>query len=280
MYNDSLYNSFLYGSSGLLLGSEDQDDIVFNGYSLQSSKVITSKITNSTPSRDFLSVAVPRGDGEIITGNFWRRKVLTLRGVVKCATRTLLETELDTIKKNIAVPEGILDVKNLDTDVIRRYYATLINGESIFENREGTYLTFCPFEFQFLTVEPFGHSVDYDATTWNAQTDLSFDEQVENLGSIHAKPVVIVNFTAASGVTALSFTNNTTGEAISIIQSLVANDYVRFDYENMVVTVNGVEVDYSGTFPKLDTGVNSFTLGITGTSATYDLTVKHKTPYL
>lgn len=282
MFNSFNYNSTVYNSIPTLAEILAASSLVFNGYDLQSTDVITSiLIQDNTPDRDFQSSAVPRGDGEIIVGDYWRRKTVKIKGIIKKSTSTLLDAEIDAMKKALRVAEGILDVRvpHVGGDV-RRYLATLINGNAMFEERQNYHVTFCPFTASFVTLEPFAHSVDYNSSGFLARTDLSFNEEVSNTGTVHAKPVVILNLTAANTVTAVSFKNNTTGEEIKVTMSLAAADYVKFDSEEMEVTVNGVIQDYTGAFPSLATGANSFTITVTGVSCTYDLTVKHKTTYL
>lgn len=279
MFNSFNYNEKDFNELGRAITLADQSNIVFNGYSLQNTNIISSiLVQDSTPERAFGTVAVPRGDGEIILGDYWRKKTIKVSGIIKEDTNALLEAELDNMKKALAVPEGTFDIKI--NGEIRRYHATLINGHSLFDQRKGYHITFCPFEAEFVTVEPYGHDVLYTGRTYENQTLLSFPEQYENLGTVRGKPVVIFNVSAATSITAISFLNNTTGEEIKLTASISAGDYIRFDSETLEVTKNGVVQDYSGTFPRFDTGVNSFTVTITGTSITYTLTVKAKTPYL
>lgn len=279
MFNTFQYNTKMFNGLGVLTPEGATDDIVFNDYSLQNADVVTQiLLQDSTPDRDFGTAAVPRGDGQIITGDFWRRKTVKLKGVIHKTTNALLEAELDAMKKALAVAEAVLDIKI--AGVTRRYLATMTSGNDIFGDRKGYHVTFCPFNVEFVSVEPFGKSVSYNSSGFLATSVLILNEEVTNNGTIHAKPVVILNLTAASGVTAISFKNNTTGEEIKVTMSLNAGDYLKFDSEQMQVTVNGTVEDYTGSFPVLATGANSFTITVTGTSCTYDLTVKHKTTYL
>lgn len=280
MFNSFNFNSNNFnGLSGASGSVESQSNIVFNGYELQNSDIITQiLIQDNTPERDFDTTSVPRGNGEIINGDFWRRKNVSVKGVMKKATNELLEAEIDAMKKALAVREGILDVKI--AGVIRRYIATLVNGNGMFSERKGYHITFCPFEAEFACLTPFGGSVNYDSAGFIGETSLNLNEQINNVGTVIARPVVILNFVSASSVTVISFKNNTRSEEIRLTKSISAGDYVKFDSENLEVTVNGVVQDYEGAFPFLDTGANSVTIGITGVSAVYDLTIKHKTPYL
>lgn len=282
MFNSFNLNTTNYNALALVPDETAGSSLVFNGYDLQSSDVITSiLIQDNTPSRDFDTSSIPRGDGEIIIGDYWRRKVVKVKGIIKKTTSALLDAELDAMKKALRVPEGILDIKVPHNDgTVRRYQATLINGNAMFDDRQNYHVTFCPFQAEFVTAEPFGHSVLYDSSSFLDKTDLVFNEQIDNLGTVRAKPVVILNFTAVSSVVAISFKNNTTGEEIKLTNAITAGDYVKFDSEEMQVTINGTVHDFTGAFPTLETGANSITITVTASSCTYDLTIKHKTPYL
>ncbi len=279
MFNTFNFNTTPFNSLVTPTPATPVAALVFNNYGLQTSDIVTQiLIQDNTPERSFETSAVPRGDGEIITGDFWRRKTVKARGVIHKTTNALLEAELDAMKKALSVAEGNLDITIAGT--VRRYIATMTSGNNIFNERKGYHITFCPFEVEFLCLTPFGQSPGYVSSGYLGQTSLSLDEQVDNLGTVRSKPVVILNFTAASGITQITFTNNTRNEAIRLTANITAGDYVKFDSENLEVTINGVIQDYDGAFPLLDTGANSFTIDIAGTSATYDLTVKQKTCYL
>lgn len=279
MLNTFRLNTTRLNTLAVDFGSADQDEFVFNGYSLQSDDIISSiMLDDSAPLREFETRPVQRADGEFAVGDYWRQKTVRLSGFIQKTTNALLEAEIDLMKKACAVSESNLDIKKAGT--IRRYVGTLINGQFMFQNRRGFHITTCPFELEFSCLIPFGQSVNYQSITFESQTSLDLDEQVENTGTTKALPIVVLNFGSASGVTAVSFTNNTTGESISITESVSAGDYLRFDSEMREVTINGTLVDYDGAFPDLSTGSNSITVAITGTSATYDLTVKAKNNYL
>lgn len=282
MFDSFNFNTTNYNVLALAPDAEASSSLIFNGYDLQSTDVITSiLIQDNAPDRAFDTSPIPRGDGEIIVGDYWRRKVVKVKGIIKKGTAALLDAEIDAMKKALRVPEGILDIKVPHNDgTVRRYQATLTNGNSMFDERQSYHVTFCPFTAEFTTVEPFGHSVLYDSASFLGTTDLVFDEQVDNLGTVRAKPVIILNVISASSVVAISFKNNTTGEEIKLTNSVVAGDYVKFDSEEMQVTINGTVYDFTGAFPTLETGANSITITVTGSACTYDLTIKHKTPYL
>ena len=199
MFNSFVYNSTNYGALALVSGAAGGDNIVFNDYSLQSADVVSQiLLQDSTPDRDFGTSAVPRGDGQIINGDFWRKKNIQVSGVIHKTTNALLEAELDAMKKALAVSEGVLDIKV--AGVVRRYLATLVDGHNMFNQRKNYHVTFCPFQVEFQSCEPFGKSVLYNASGFLSQSVLVLNEQVNNDGTTHAKPVIILNFTAANTV--------------------------------------------------------------------------------
>lgn len=277
MYNSYLYNSGLYNGLGRNIGQNDQDTIVFNSYGLQNTMIVTTNMIDSIPERSLDIVDRPRAHGQILLNDWWRTKDITLTGYIRATSVTELAAEVDQFKYKMSDREGNLDIK-ID-GVVRRYVATLANKD-IFDDRKGYHVTFMPWKLVFRCLTPFAVLPNYISDDFLNETDLSLNEQIENEGTTVAQPVLIFNFSAANAVTALSWTNNTNNEAISITTSISAGDYIRIDGETKQVTKNGTVIDYSGIFPLLDVGINSFSLNITGTSATYSHTVKYLQPYL
>ena len=278
MYNTYVYNTGNYNNLGLAVGAGTQDGIVFNGYSLQNTSVVTQElIQDNFPSRSFDIDDVPRGDGRIYLNDYWRSKRITLKGYIKKATNSLLEAEIDAFKYKMSGVQANLDIK-ID-GAVRRYVASCVNAD-VFSGRRGYHVTMIPFTLQFDCLTPFGTDTSYTVFDWLAQTALTLEEQVENAGTAEATPIIVLNFTAASSVTAVSFANAATGETITITENITTADYLRIDAENKEGTLNGVIVDYTGTFPQINVGNNAITTIITGTSATYAQTVKFYTPYL
>ena len=280
MYNQFLYNSILYnGNTNQFSGLDAQDDIVFNGFSMQNSNIIVRQLLqDSTPERDLQVNAIPRGDGQYIIGDYWRRKIITMKGTIKTATNSQMEALIDEMKKALAVREAILDIK-IDGQ-IRRYHATMVSGNTMFNNREHYHITFIPFEVSFVTVEPYGYSPEYEFTTIFNQTILNLQEEISNIGTISAKPIIILNVIDAVNVTAVSFINNTRGEEVELIKNINPGDYIVFDSEALEVRVNGTPQDYNGSFPLLNTDANSINVNVTGDSIEYTYTAKYLIPYL
>lgn len=278
MYNTFLYNQALYNGTGVAIGDSDQDDIVFNGYSLQSSTItVTELINDNYPSRALDIEDIPRDHGQVQLSQYWRQKTISMSGYLRTTTASEMAELIKVFKYNCAQPLANLDIKVDGT--IYRYIATCTNAD-VMGNRKGYHITLVPFKLDFVCVTPFSRLTDYTVFDWLDKTSLSLSEQVDNAGTAPATPVIVLNFSAASAVSGVSFENVTTGKKISISATINAGDYLRIDGENKTVELNGTTIDYSGTFPDLKVGGNSVQTVITGTSATYSETVKFYTSFL
>lgn len=279
--NTSLLDTFLLNDQNptFELLADAFDDIEFDGYSLQNSSIISQDIViYSSPSRELLPYKVPRNDGGRLNGNYYRDRRIRIKGIIQAASRTLLEQAMDTFKRRMHTPEGNLDLKQ--GGEIRRIPATLQNSGEMFAERKGYHITYTPFQLEFLALDPFFHDMDYTAETSENVTSLNFGVTVENLGTIYARPVVTIIFEAATSVTAIAFNNASNDGAMSITRSFVAGDILVIDAEESTVTVNGVQVDYDGIFPRLDYGSNNCSIVTTGSSVQFTSTISFKRSYL
>lgn len=276
LLNTAPLNSFLAPHA---ITAADYPDIKFEGTILQSIYIISSIILdNSAPSRDLIKFNIPRQDGLGIVGDYFRERKIKITGYIKQDTAELLEDNIDTIKKGLMIREGNLYRKVNDT--VRVIKATLTNPDQMFARREGYHITYCPFDLEFTSVEPMWHSLDYIANENLAVSILSFSETFDNLGTYKTDAVLTVAITSATAITGIRLTNNTNGDYIEILRSFSGAETLVIDGEEKSITVNGVEVDYNGEFPKLEVGINSYTILATGTSIDYACTLKAKYAYL
>lgn len=281
MINNSLLNTSPLNDQLAVsaLPASGFDDIMFNGLSLQSSSIISTDIKDSSaPDRELSTYKTPRSDGGGFIADYFRTRVITVSGYVKASTAAELEALLDEIKRRLILREGNLDRKI--SGEVRRIKATLSNPEQMFRDREGYHVTFCPFTFEFTSLEPMWHDMNYTSQTKESVISLSFSEVMENLGTYKAPSDLVIIVEAAVAVTAINFKNNTNGDEISITNALVAGDILEIDGENKQVLLNGVTIDYDGVFPELEYGSNNYTLTVTGTSIQYTSTIKVKQAYL
>jgi hypothetical protein len=266
-------------------GAVVYDDLMFNGYSLQpgDSSLVTETIeSDSAPTRETPSFNTPRYDGGSFLGDYFRQRRVRARGIISAATSALLEVALDEFKQAMTAREGNLDRKQPGTGDVRRIRATLVNTENIFARREGFHITFCPFDLEFLSLEPMWHDIDYTSLTFES-VDLApgYGIAAENVGTYKTQPVIVLIVESATAATGLAFSNTTTDEEISASGlTIAAGDIIVIDSEAKSFTLNGVEVDYDGAFPELASGDNVLSLTATATALVTTATLKYKNAYL
>jgi phage-related protein len=188
-----------------------------------------------------------------------------------------MATLVDSLCKTLSKQEGNLDIIE-DDGTVKRYVATCVNFDELLADRQRYHLTLVPFTLKFVCKTPFARSRDY--TSNYVALTASGNQSVVNGGTYKTNPVFGLVFSSASGVTAVEVENTTTGESITYTGSIAAGDVLVFDSELKRVLKNGVAQDYSGTFPKLNTGTNVVSYTVTGASFAADVTEKHKLTYL
>ncbi len=279
MYSTFPYSSSLYGGLKGFAPAGASSRFEFNGYSLQSTSVLTINVDEDhAPQRNLRSTTKPRTHGRTILNDTQEQKIVSIEGVLKADTAAELDTLIDTFKKNLIGLQGNLDVTNA-AGLQKRYIATLINGESML-SRPGNYVTICPFRLEFACYVPFSKSISYVAQALFGETSLSKSETVDIDGTFEAEAVLIFILNAVDTVTKITFTNDTRGEAIELEETFAASDVLIIDTEQKTVTRNGAAIDYTGVFHVFSLGSNSYTIDVVGTSIDYDVTLKHKTTYL
>lgn len=282
MLNAILLNTGMLNSgtpTPFALSAEDYSNIQFEDFSLQDDEHISSVIDAwSPPKRQLVTFPIPRADGGGWNGDYFREREVIVSGIMEQATAELMNTHIDEFKRAMTVSQGFLYLKV--NDEVRRIVATLQNPQDMFKRREGYHISFVPYDLNFLALEPMWHGIEYEATTIEDVTSLSYPSEVEVEGSYTAQPVIVVIIDTATSVTAIRFTNNTNEDEIEVSQAFAAGDVLTIDCEQKSVTVNGVEVDYDGIFPELDIGINEFQIDVTGSAILYTATIQYRKTYL
>lgn len=278
MFGKNLFGVPLFGASDFLTVYSPSEDFTFNTYGLQNLTqygIHINDYTIETPSRDFSTANVPGGHGRILLEDWFRANVVTLNGWVSASNREDLENKIHEMLRNIHGQGGSLYIR--DGGNYKELVTTLQNAT--FENKHYS-TTKKRFVLTFSGIKSFWRDLLYSSQFYAGNVGLTMNGLMDNQGSVTTDPIVIVIFDTATAITSVSFQNTTTGEIVSVDESIVSGDVIIFDSENKTVTKNGTELEFSGRLPALRIGLNSFTIALTGTSASYDVTAKYKNQYL
>lgn len=237
MYNSYAYNSQPYNYTSIPV-SLTQDSIVFDGYSLQSASIITSRIDyDNQGSVELNSFNFPRADGGGVLSKYYRGRTITLDCTIKADTRSNFEALLDMTKKSLRKTEGYLDI-TVGTE-IRRIKANLTKFDA---GRQHYNITFARVVIEFTSVEPFFYAIAKQSFEFLGNTS-SFAGEIDNAGSVESLPIFYFIGTAGANMTSLAVTYG--GKTMTIPTTIIANDVIIIDAENKEVTKNGSPVDYT-----------------------------------
>lgn len=259
-----MYGEVLYGGESIAYSwtvpTVSLEDISFDGFGLQNSKIIVSKFNvDDTPDVDYSDVPTARADGVTFLSKYWRKRKITVSGYIKDDTKALLDAAMDTAKRNLRKSDAIFRYK-IGDDSFRQVLATMT---SIKFSREHYHVTHCPFSIEFETSEPFIYNSVLDTSLLETVTTSPIVTEIYNDGSEVSQPQIYLIFNSSVAVTSVSF--NLGGRTIAISETIATNDVILIDSLNKIVTINGVLKDYTGTFPILDIGTNILTFTVNGT---------------
>lgn len=278
MFGQNQFGEKLFAASSVKSEYLPSEDFTFNTYGLQNQTRFGIHISDyeiETPKRDFRTKDVPGNHGMILQEDWFRENPIKINGWVSAASRNELDSKIHEMMKNLQGQGGTLYMKNEGT--FKELITTLQKAN--FENKHYS-TTRKRFSLEFEGVKSFWRDKDFSSVFYANQTSLSINGQMNNGGSVQAEPIIIMIFSAADAITAVEFQNTTTGETVSVTENISDGDVLIIDSETKTVKLNNVELEFSGRLPALQVGINSFTISMTGTSATCDVTAKHKNQYL
>lgn len=234
--------------------------ISFNSYNLQTSNIITERILHtSSPENDFLSERKMRREGSYLLSNYWIRKIITVSGHIIGTSASDLGSRIDTLKQNLIGEKLDLDIGFAGGT--RRYKATARRVEI---EKEHFHSNWCPFSIEFACVDSFGRATSSTSETLSAQTTSPFNKIFTMGGSIGAYPIITLDFTSGSSVTVVKIENTATEEFMTVTRTFADAESLAIDCENLTVTVDSVDVDFTGVFPSFIVGSNNVEITVTG----------------
>lgn len=280
-FNGFVYNGNLYNGAAAVEEVFSTDLVVFERFSLADNvNVVCTHLLDSGPTRELIGGSIPRYDGTFVTADYYRERIIEVRGIVQANTAAALDALLDTMRKKLRTREGSLDITR--NGAAKRYVATLMNYDELFADRDGYHITFCPFVARFSCRTPFGTDRTY-SSEFLTLTASPTNQVAVNAGTIHTQPVCELIFTAVSSVTTVNVKrvdgDGKTLDEIEYVGSIAANDILIFDSEEKEVTKNGSPQEYTGGFPVLEPDSNIIQVTINGTFSA-DTTIRWKNAYL
>jgi hypothetical protein len=275
MFNTKLFNSVVFNHISTTSTIVVQDDITYNGYSLQNENITISKTDfynwNSVSSDTYNN---PLTDLWWELNYFFRSKTVVLEWYLKASSWEELNNRIDDFKKILWQNNKILDIKVNGT--IRRAKASCINIDSLFWTREHYHISIIPFIIQFRVISDFFQELTRQNQSFTWLTS-GFIEELTNRWSVRTNPVVNILLNSVSWTNQIYF--EIWDRRIIISDTFSNSDSIIIDCQSKKVKINNVDVDYSWVFPILETWVNSYEFWINWT-VNYDITVSYFNNFL
>lgn len=239
-------------------------DLTYGGNSLQTynhdtrTGIITNFIDHTnTPEQEAELFTKADANGSSIPSINYSSKKVSIAGSIHGSTQADLDTRIDTFKSYFNGKDKNLDITYAGST--RRYIATK-NAISI--ERSNTSLV-ARFTISFICTNPFG--VDVASTniinvTGHTTATLTVQPTIGGSAEYQLpKFTITVNSKTGTG-DYIQITNNQSDQKILVYgQGLTTGSVLVIDCENRKVTLNGTEVDYSGTFLELKLGAADLT---------------------
>lgn len=252
--------------------------ISYNSLSLQSSDYITEDIIDEDmPDKDVTRSKLARYHGAVETDVTYGVKKITVVGKVIGTTFSNCEALIIALKASLATDGANLDIDYNSTTM--RYVATV---ESIKIKRPVRAANWASFEIEFAATEAFGKKTSANTLVNGVtQTNASTDHAITVGGSAPEQALIVtieVNSLTDSGSNTISISNGE--QTISVTQDWTAADTLIINGETFSVTVEGVEVEYSGIFPTYNPGADTLTVANDFTARNLTVTVTQTYRYL
>jgi hypothetical protein len=253
-------------------------NISFAGNALQTANIITSDISNeSLPEKVANMFSIGHSNGGKIPFTNYPSKIIAIAGTVIGSSVADLDAQLDTFRAFFR-----LDNQNLDIDynaISRRYTAT-VNKVQI--KRPGG-LAYAEFSVEFLCTTPFGTNTTLTtAVTAAARTASTYTDTHTFLGNApYQLPIATITLTTVSGSgnRIVYFGNAGTGQQVKVERAWVNGDVLVVNCITKTVSVNAVDVDFTGAFPEYAPGSQNLTVNDTFTSRTFNYLVQYYPAY-
>ena len=256
-------------------------DLTFNSNDLQTYSPATNTgiITNlidHTDGPDMLMAiyAMADADGSSIPAINYPSKPVALAGAIKGSSQADLDNRIDTFKGYFTGKDKNLDIAY--GSGTRRYIATA--GAPKIQRKQRSFIAL--FQVPITCTNPFG--LDTSATdlwaTKNNFTSATFTETPTVGGNAPFQlPIFTITIDALTGDgDYVQISNDNNNQEILIYGAgIEAGDVLVIDCVERIVTLNGDEIDYYGTFLELEPGANSITYTDGFTTRTVDVSATY-----
>lgn len=250
--------------------------VIFNGVSLHSltGVSITGIDASGIPQKNIQDADIAESDGKILVNTLYGDKTINMVGEIEATDMNTAEGYRDTLLGYLTPTNATLVFEQSGTD--RKYYATL--KDAIFSGGKGGSLHF---DINFTCSDPFGYSANQLQTvSAGLTTSPNATVSATNSGNYKLYPIIRYKLNSFTGADNRSVQITTDSIGITVLRTWSAGEVLTIDGVNKTVKIGSTEIDYTGVFPLMQTGSNTFTVTDSFTARNFDLTILYTNRWL
>lgn len=228
--------------------------VSYNANSLQTDNIITALIDyHSGASRNIKMLAIAHANRSKLTDVDAPSRTITLKGTLEATDIAAMDTLEDTFKGYFVGRDKYLDIGHGAST--RRFMGT--PNAPVIERPGG--LNWANFTVDIPCSSPFGvDTASTSLTSGSGVTGSSATWSITPSGSAEYQyPIITVTLVSGTQITnrSIMIGNNNNGQVCTITRNWVAGDIIVIDPLSATpVTVNGVEVEFTGSIPIFEKG--------------------------
>jgi len=229
--------------------------LTFDGFTIENSNFIITAIDHySIPVKDMDLYKMAYANKSSIATTNYPSKLIKVTGYIQCDDTYSLEAYIDIFKGYLTAEEADLDIDyNGGT---RRYTATAnkVDVKWTISSKHAY------FDVEFICTDPFGRATtltSFGSETGYTSATLTVQSAIFGTAPIQL-PIITITLNTVTGTgDYIQISNDKNGQVLLIYgQGLADDDVIVIDSYERTVTVNGVLVDYLGTFLEMTPGNN------------------------
>jgi len=228
-------------------------DVFFNGVNLQG--LLGAQLYNldalDYPNYEIRQYKVARAERSVATSKEAIDKNIRVNFRINNCSRSQSELTLTVLKLQVYQVSGLLQLKTSTFDVQYRATCNEVNHRWVGRN--------LMIEMVFLCATPYGSANEATTVALGAITNPTESLTIQAISVPPIRPQITIFYSSITGGTGEQVTlrNATTNVGITIQNDFASGDVLFVDSRNLIVTLNGSPVDFSGAFPTFTTTLAS-----------------------
>ena len=235
--------------------------------------IITGYSTYNPPSNNLSIAAIALDNRSMTVSRNEQAKKIIISGLIIRTDRIFLETSLDTLNGIIKKINKLLNVPLRNS---RYEFRNVSYSNMVIEDVKGG---MAKFSIEFICSDPY--SYDTLLTTALPSTNITGIPQsllVNFTGNTEQVPIITINAFVLEPETtekSITITNPVTNESVSINRVFTDGEVIIFNCDTRKITVNGIDVDYSGILFEVNPTVTALTINDTFTTRNFNIKIEY-----